>query len=123
MNKFTVYYDGACPLCRREIGFYQGRRGSDAIDWVDISSDPSRLGPDLSCEAALRRFHVRDRTGQLLDGAKAFAALWREMPGFRWLGRLVRIPPILWLAERSYNLFLKIRPSMQRFAGRLEARS
>ena len=23
----TVYYDGACPVCRREIGFYRKRTG------------------------------------------------------------------------------------------------
>jgi hypothetical protein len=25
----TVFYDGACPLCATEIGFYQRRRGAE----------------------------------------------------------------------------------------------
>lgn len=117
----TVFFDGSCPLCRREIGFYQRRRGADAIAWVDLT-DPDQgsvdaeLGGDLTCEAAMERFHVREPNGTLKDGAAGFVALWKALPNFRWLGRLVSIPPLLWTAEKAYNAFLKIRPRMQAMA-------
>lgn len=41
-GKLTVYYDGACPLCRREIEFYRRRRGADAIEWVDAAVGDAR---------------------------------------------------------------------------------
>ena len=50
----TTYYDGACPLCAREIGFYRRQNGADRICWVDISDiDTVDVAPDLSREQAL----------------------------------------------------------------------
>ena len=34
---FTIFYDGSCPLCRREIGFYQKQIGADQLTWQDVS--------------------------------------------------------------------------------------
>ena len=30
----TVFYDGACPLCDREISFYKRRRGAEGVRWI-----------------------------------------------------------------------------------------
>ena len=30
-----VFFDGACPLCAREIEFYQKQEGASRIAWVD----------------------------------------------------------------------------------------
>ena len=50
----TVFYDGSCPLCRREIDFYRRRRGAARIDWLDISGLPEgEVAPGLSRCAAL----------------------------------------------------------------------
>jgi predicted DCC family thiol-disulfide oxidoreductase YuxK len=57
---------------------------------------------------------VRDEQGQLFSGAAAFSRLWRELPGWRWLGRLSAVPPLSWLAELAYRAFLPLRPAMQR---------
>jgi predicted DCC family thiol-disulfide oxidoreductase YuxK len=106
-----VFYDGGCPVCSREIAFYQARPDADRFVWVDINGAPDTiLGPDLDREAALARMHVRLADGRLVTGAAAFAAMWRRMPGFRWLGRLLAVPPIGWGAERAYRLFLVLRP-------------
>jgi predicted DCC family thiol-disulfide oxidoreductase YuxK len=107
-----VYYDGGCPVCAREIAFYKSRPGADGLKWVDVrDSAPEALGPDLTAERALARMHVRRADGTLLSGAAAFAELWRRMPGFRFLGRLLAVPPFGALAEFSYRGFLMIRKS------------
>jgi predicted DCC family thiol-disulfide oxidoreductase YuxK len=106
----SVFYDGGCPVCSREIAFYKARPGADGFDWVDVVNSPAQaLGPGLSREAALERMHVRLANGTLLSGAAAFAAMWRRMPGFRLLGLVLAIPPFGALAELGYRGFLRVR--------------
>jgi predicted DCC family thiol-disulfide oxidoreductase YuxK len=61
----TVYFDGACPVCRSEIAHYRRQRGSESIAWVDASS----------CAAA-------------------FVAIWRRLPAFSWLAALASSAPV-----------------------------
>jgi len=112
-----VFYDGACPLCTREIAFYRRVRGGESIRWTDISGPATETLPDGLTQASARaRFHVKSADGDILDGAAAFAHLWSNLSGFRLLGRVAQVPPILWLLERLYNGFLKLRPALQRRA-------
>jgi predicted DCC family thiol-disulfide oxidoreductase YuxK len=104
-----VFYDGGCPVCSREIGYYRARPGAEGFEWVDVNGPAPALGPGLSREAALARMHVRLADGTLVHGAAAFAAMWRQMPGFRALGVLLAIPPFGTLAELGYRGFLMIR--------------
>ena len=119
----TVFYDGACPLCATEIGFYQRRRGAERVAWVDASAcSDSILAPGLTRTDALRRFHVRDASGQWVSGGRAFAALWSALPTFSWLGRLFQIRGLAWLLDRFYDLFLRLRPHLQALARRRQGR-
>lgn len=111
-----VFYDGACPLCAREIAFYRNLKGASDIRWTDVSTARSAALPaGLSPDAARARFHVRAPDGDVLDGAAAFVKLWTVLPGFRLLGRIAGFPPILWALERLYRIFLKLRPALQRW--------
>ena len=119
--ELTIYYDGSCPLCRREIAFYRRLRGAERLQWLDVSKDVgagAALGEGLSCEAAMRRFHVRDAQGRLLSGGAAFARLWRALPGWRVAGWLMAWPPMSWMLELAYRAFLPLRPRLQRLVRR-----
>ena len=112
-----VYFDGSCPLCQREIALYRRLPQAATIDWVDVSCGTD-LGSDLSCAAAMARFHVRDNHGRLFSGAAAFSQMWRQFPGWRWLGYVSAWPPMSWLFELAYRLFLPIRPILQKWVRR-----
>jgi predicted DCC family thiol-disulfide oxidoreductase YuxK len=101
--KLTVYHDGACPLCAAEIALYRRAEGSDAVAFLDVADPGARPGVDLPRDRALARFHVREADGRLLSGAAAFAALWRTLPGWRWLGILVGQRWLLPVAELAYR--------------------
>ncbi len=113
LPELTVYFDGSCPLCRREIALYRRLRGAERLQWLDVSVGAS-LGPGLSCETAMRRFHVRDAQGRLFRGGAAFARLWRALPAWRVPGWLFAWPPMSWLLELAYRGFLPLRPCLQR---------
>jgi predicted DCC family thiol-disulfide oxidoreductase YuxK len=109
--KTTVYYDGACPVCVREIGAYRACAGAERIDWVDVAAlgDGAAVAPGLSRTQAMARFHVRTADGALLSGAAAFAALWRVLPAWVRLGRIAAWPPVALVLEAAYRSFLKLR--------------
>ena len=71
--------------------------------------------------ALLARFHVQRANGSRLDGAAAFVAMWRRLPGWRWLAKLARLPGVLTLLEFAYRGFLLVRPLLQRLARRQDA--
>jgi ubiquinone biosynthesis monooxygenase Coq7 len=119
--ELTVYYDGSCPLCRREIGFFKRRSGKGAIEWLDVSDgNGAMVSADLTRTDALARFHVRLRDGRLVSGARGFAELWSQIPGFRALGGMARMRFAQPLLEGIYRGFLVLRPSLQSIAGGLE---
>ena len=111
----TVYFDGACPVCSREIAFYRRQPGADACPWVDAAAcaEPA-LGPGLPRSAALGRFHVRRADGELVDGMRGFAALWQVLPRTAWLGRLASFGPVPRLLDAGYRTFLALRPLWRR---------
>ena len=108
-----VWYDGACPLCTREIALMRRLDKRKAITFVDVAS-----GADPSCPidrtTLLARFHAEE-DGVVHDGAAAFAAMWRAIPLLRPLGLAARSPLVLRVLEAAYLRFLKLRPRLQRF--------
>jgi predicted DCC family thiol-disulfide oxidoreductase YuxK len=105
-----VFYDGGCPLCRREIAHYQRLDREQRIQWTDIQQEADTLqAHGLSWEQAMQRMHVRDSDGQMVSGAAAFAVLWRQFPRYRFLAGLVSLPGIHWVAEQVYTVFARRR--------------
>jgi predicted DCC family thiol-disulfide oxidoreductase YuxK len=106
----VVFYDGGCPLCRREIAHYQRVDDQQRIEWVDIQRQPEQLPMHgLTYEQAMQRMHVRDSDGRMVSGAAAFAALWRHLPRYRWLAGTISLPGINWLGEKAYDVFARQR--------------
>jgi 3-demethoxyubiquinol 3-hydroxylase len=107
----TVYFDGGCPVCSKEIAYYQRQAGAQACEWIDASSCvEAALGADLPRRAALGRFHVRHPNGELTSGMGGFAAMWRVLPKTAWLGRVASFGPMPFLLDQAYRAFLAVRP-------------
>lgn len=114
----AVFYDGACPLCQREIALYRDLPAEQPVEFVDISDPAQPVPAGQTREAWLARFHVRHADGRIESGARAFLALWARLPYWRWLARLGALPGVPALLELMYRGFLRVRPAMQRFAVR-----
>ena len=113
-DRLKVYYDGACPLCAREIGFYRRQEGTDRSYWIDISGlEFVDVAPDLTRDKALARFTVRDIDGSLVSGGKAFTRLCKQLSRFLRLAMLFEFAPFAWPLDRAYEIFLTLRPHLQ----------
>jgi len=113
-DSLTVLFDGACPLCRREVSLYRGLQPLQPLLWLDVSAQTTSFTNAEDRSRFMSRFHVRRADGELLSGAKAFVALWLQLPGWRWLGRAASLPGATPLLELLYVSFLRIRPALQR---------
>ena len=109
-RSLTVWYDGDCPICTAEIGLMRRLDRASAIEFVDLSL-PGACPTDRN--ARLARLHAQPRGGRLVAGAAAFVSMWRVLPALRPLAVLASPPPVLWLLERAYRLFLRLRPALQ----------
>jgi predicted DCC family thiol-disulfide oxidoreductase YuxK len=110
----TVWYDGACPLCIREIAFMRRLDRARRIAFIDVAPEDAPCPIDR--QLLLARFHAQEAGGPVLDGAAAFAAMWRTIPLLRPLGLAARNGVVLRVLERVYDAFLKVRPRLQRRA-------
>ena len=89
---------------------YRRQPGADAVQWIDVAHcAPAELGAGLTREAAMARLHLRRPDGSLISGAAAFAGLWRVLPRWAWLGRVLGGGPGPWLLEAGYRIFLVLR--------------
>jgi len=62
--KPIMFYDGACPLCRREVAHYRPFDWDRRVDWVDIAEDPDSLrSHHIDYHEAMERLHAIDEEG------------------------------------------------------------
>jgi predicted DCC family thiol-disulfide oxidoreductase YuxK len=117
LEKFTLFYDGACPLCQAEILFLSGRNQAHLLDFVDIHSerfDSQKLG--ISCEAALAAMYGQFASGELIQGVAVFPEAYRRanLPRLAWFFSRKPLQPFLKLA---YLFFAKNRHAISGLLG------
>lgn len=114
-RRITMFYDGSCPLCSREVHHYRCIDHDRNVNWIDISLDTEQLESHrLSHEDAMARLHVIDSKGRMQTGAAAFVALWSGLPYYRRLAGIVRRLRLIPLLDRVYEPFARWRLSRRR---------
>lgn len=102
----TTYYNASCPVCRTEIDHYRRLTARDglALSWADSSADRRLLeAHGIAPDDILKRLYVVDREGRLHGGIDAFLLIWREIPAYRWLARVIGLPGIRHAAGFAYD--------------------
>lgn len=118
-EQVEVFYDGACPLCVREIAMLKrmdAPRGH--IRFTDIAAlgfDPAALGIDQ--DALMSRIHGRLPDGTWIEGVEVFRRLYTAV-GWGRAVALSRAPGISHALELGYRVFAKNR---LRWTGRCPA--
>lgn len=106
LDTLTVFYDGACPLCSREMKRYFALDHRKLIQGVDISTpDFDAQAEELDPVMVNRWLHARDAAGKMFLGIDAFLEIWRRIPSTRWLAWIVALPGLYHLAWVFYRVF------------------
>lgn len=108
----TLYFDGECPLCAREISVLRGRAAPDRLRFVDISDasfDPKSTGFTFAQMESL--LHARFDDGTWVTGLDATLWSWRAAGLGFWAA------PLSWRLTRpvlnlGYRLFCRWRPHL-----------
>ncbi|SLN48936.1 hypothetical protein PSA7680_02539 [Pseudoruegeria aquimaris] len=101
-----ILYNADCPVCNFEITHYAdyARKEALPLTFKDLNRDDfAAFG--LTADQAARRLHVL-KDGQITAGIPAFLILWREMPRYRWLAKLVALPGLFQLSCFGYDRIL-----------------
>jgi predicted DCC family thiol-disulfide oxidoreductase YuxK len=117
-SQTTLYFDGSCPLCRAEIGYYRRKDQTGNLCFVDVSQTDAATPAGMSQKQVMARFHVRSSDGRVLSGAAAFVEVWTRLPHWRWAAWVASVPSVLAILEVGYRMFLPIRPYISRFVKR-----
>jgi predicted DCC family thiol-disulfide oxidoreductase YuxK len=117
LQKLTLFYDGACPLCQAEILFLSGRNQVGLLNFVDINSkayDPLKVG--VSCEEALAAMYGQYADGTLIHGVTVFPEAYRraDLPSLAWIFSRKSMQPVL---KMGYRFFAKNRHAISRVLG------
>jgi predicted DCC family thiol-disulfide oxidoreductase YuxK len=102
----TVFYNGGCSICGPEIAIYQKlvtRHQIADVLFHDISNGDVPNG--FTRPQLLQALHAKQGDSMLV-GVTAFVALWRRLPKFIWLARLIDWPPMRNIAGLVYSYIL-----------------
>jgi predicted DCC family thiol-disulfide oxidoreductase YuxK len=108
-HHIEVFFDGDCPLCRREIAMLRRRDRHARIRFTDIAAagfDARALGTDD--DTLMGRIHGRLPDGTWVDGVEVFRRLYTAV-GLGWLVSLTRLPVLSRLTELAYDVFARHR--------------
>ncbi|NOH73197.1 DUF393 domain-containing protein [Vibrio pectenicida] len=108
MNKLTLFYDGTCPLCVKEMRSIRHKDTHSQITTVDIYSEAFSTYPYIDPTEADKILHAIDENGKLWLGLDAAYRAWHIL-GRGWMYAPLRWRFIKPLADRLYLYFANNR--------------
>ncbi|MFV8454425.1 thiol-disulfide oxidoreductase DCC family protein [Vibrio owensii] len=108
MTKLTVFYDGTCPLCAKEMKALKQRDAKQHIITVDIYSEAFAAYPQIDPEQANTILHALNDKGELLLGLDVTHRAW-QLVGRGWLYAPLRWRAVKPVADWLYLKFAKNR--------------
>ena len=106
-GKFEVYFDGQCPLCKREIEMIRRHDRSQSLKLTDIAA-PEFISDDFPLETLMREIHGRMPDGKYVTGVEVFREIYRRM-GFSRIVWSTRLPVVRQLLDIFYRVFAFLR--------------
>lgn len=107
--RIEVFYDGECPLCKREIQWLRRLDRKQKIRFTDIAAAGFRAEDRGATHTELmEQIHGRLPDGTWLRGVEVFRQLYSAV-GWELPVRLSRLPIVTTLLDRAYAIFARNR--------------
>ena len=104
-----VFFDGACPLCLREIRFIRRLDRKERIQFTDIASQEFRASDyQKTMDDLMSEIHGRLPDGTWVYGVEVFRRLYSAV-GLGPLVWLTGLPIIAGVLDRAYGVFARNR--------------
>ena len=120
-TKLTIFFDGGCPLCKREVDFLQSRNQKGYIEFIDIDSSDffldSKYG--ITYKQAMQRIHALKSDGTVIKDMKVFQEAY-SLIGLGWVYSPTKWPilekffDLIYSFWAKYRLKLTFRPSIEK---------
>jgi predicted DCC family thiol-disulfide oxidoreductase YuxK len=107
--EIEAFYDGACPICVREVRFLRRLDKKLRIRFTDIAAPDFRASDyGKTTEAFMSEIHGRLPDGRWVRGVEVFRRLYSAV-GLRPLVWMTRLPIVSGLLDRGYRIFARNR--------------
>jgi len=109
--KIKLLYDGACPLCVREVNFLKGKDcDRNLIKFVDIAADDydPADNADIDFETAMGRIHAVLPDGKIVQNVEVFRQTY-DILGIGWIYAITKLPLVGGLADALYGIWADYR--------------
>lgn len=114
---FILFYDGLCPICRREVAWLRRRNQNAKLGFVDINAAEFKAevyGKTMS--ELVAEIHGVYEDGRLIKDVAVFEVVYQAV-GLGWLAALLRCPVLKPVWNVLYRGFAKSRPGLGRLLG------
>ena len=106
-GKFEVFFDGKCPLCRREIDMIRRKDKQKRLILTDIA-DEGFEPSDVPLMKLMKEIHGRAPNGSYVTGVEVFRQIYSRI-GFESAVKFSRLPLVGNVLDWSYYFFAKVR--------------
>ncbi len=117
-GRLEIYFDGACPVCSREMRYLKKRDKKNLISFVDINtSDFNPQEYNRSHDDFMKQIHARLPDGEIVTGMEVFRQAYKRI-GHAWLLFPTKLPVIKQIADYAYAVFARNRMKISKFLSR-----
>ena len=110
----TLFYDGRCPLCMKEIRHLRRWNSAGRVVFVDINSpDFATRYPHIDPETAMAILHGQLADGRVITGVDVTVAAWEQVGKGHWV-RWLKWPGVRRVSPALYRLFARNRHRLAR---------
>ena len=103
-----LYFDGSCPLCRREMDFLVARDRCCRLRLIDVGAAGFHNDTGIPVATLMTRMHARRGDGALVSGVEVFRLAY-EAVGLAWLVWPLRTPGLAQVFDRLYGMVARHR--------------